>query len=206
MKQQVNLYQPIFRRERKVFSAAAMLQITAVFVVALMVVYGYGLWRSQALEAQVERLEDKRDAATERVESLGERFPPPEPSPELEARQDRLAAEKERKQQAVRVLSEGRFGNTEGFAEELAALARNRLDGLWLTGVSLYEGGQEMTLQGTTQADYLVPRLLQELSDEAALTGTEFREVRLDRDEERSWEVDFVLRTRASKGEGGDGG
>jgi len=205
MKQQVNLYQPILRRERKIFSAVAMLQIAGLFVAGLMAIYGYGVWKSQALEAEVARLEDQRQAATERVESLGERFPSRQRDPELEARRDRLAAEKERKQKAVQVLSKGRFGNTEGFAGELAALARNRLDGLWLTGLTLYEGGQEMTLRGTTQADYLVPRLLQALSDEAVFTGTEFREARLERDDERSWEVDFVLRTRASKGEGGDG-
>ncbi len=36
MRQQINLYQPVFRRERKVFSAVAMIQVLALVFVALL--------------------------------------------------------------------------------------------------------------------------------------------------------------------------
>jgi hypothetical protein len=46
--QQVNLYQPIFKRQRHIFSALTMLQSAAVVIVALLTIYGYGLCNSMA--------------------------------------------------------------------------------------------------------------------------------------------------------------
>ena len=59
MRQEINLFQPIFRREKKVFSAAAMLQILGVVAVALGVIYAYGQWQLASARAEIVRLDER---------------------------------------------------------------------------------------------------------------------------------------------------
>jgi hypothetical protein len=68
--QQVNLYQPIFRRQRQIFSAVTMLQSAAVVVVARLTIYFYGIWQVGLLEAQVLELEGRERAYSARLARL----------------------------------------------------------------------------------------------------------------------------------------
>ena len=43
--QQVNLYQPIFRKQKKVFSARALVQAVVLVAVALGGIFGYSRWQ-----------------------------------------------------------------------------------------------------------------------------------------------------------------
>ena len=47
VKQQVNLYQPIFRHRRPLFSALALLQVVGMIALGLGAVYGYSAWRTK---------------------------------------------------------------------------------------------------------------------------------------------------------------
>ena len=68
--QQVNLYQPIFRRQRQIFSAVTMLQSTAAVVIALMTIYFYGLWQVGLLEDQALQLEGRERAYSAQLARL----------------------------------------------------------------------------------------------------------------------------------------
>ncbi|MDY6943283.1 MAG: PilN domain-containing protein [Pseudomonadota bacterium] len=196
MKQQVNLYLPIFQKKSAVFSARTMAQVALVFVVGLMAIYGFSLRQSHYLEREVARLESKRDAALIRLEALGQRATPKEKSRALEARLARLSRELRQKREVVSLVRQEDLGNIEGFSEHLAGLARQRVDGLWLTGVDISDGGKDITLRGTTQQEVLVPRFLQLLADESVFRGTGFRYVQLERAEHDANWVNFQMRTR----------
>ena len=67
MKQQINLYQPMFRKQEKVFSALTMLQITGFFIVVLSGIYAYNVNRLKPFSvelrntnAQLEKLSKQR--------------------------------------------------------------------------------------------------------------------------------------------------
>ena len=68
--QQVNLYQPIFRKQRQIFSAMTMAQAGAIVAVALIGFYFLGLSRVTALEAQVEQLERTVAGLITRIASI----------------------------------------------------------------------------------------------------------------------------------------
>src|SRR5258706_453055 len=68
MYQQINLYQPIFRKQRQIFSATTLAQVLGVVAAALLLLYGYGLLQVRGLEAQVVQLEGREQALT------GQRF------------------------------------------------------------------------------------------------------------------------------------
>ena len=75
MRQQVNLYQPIFRKQRRVFSARAMFTAAAAVMAGLMAVHGYGVWQLSVLRTEVAGLAAQRNAAQQRLVELEQRLP-----------------------------------------------------------------------------------------------------------------------------------
>ncbi len=195
MKQQVNLYQPIFRRERRVFSARAMLASIGVVLVGLLLIYGYGRWQTYQLGTELARVEDQRRAATERLTGLEGVIPARGRSQLLESEIARLERELERKRRVAAALEAGALGNTRGFSSYLTALARQRVDGLWLTGLRVREGGERLVLTGRALSPERVPVLVQRLADEDAFAGLHFDTLEMERADDGANGIEFVLGT-----------
>ncbi len=64
MYQQINLYQPIFRKQRQIFSATTLAQLLGIVAAALLLIYGYGLLQVRGLEGEVVQLEGREKALT----------------------------------------------------------------------------------------------------------------------------------------------
>ena len=58
MIQQINLYQPMLRQPKRIFSALTILQIWSVVALALVVLTGFGQWRVGALAGRLTGLEN----------------------------------------------------------------------------------------------------------------------------------------------------
>lgn len=196
MKQQVNLYQPIFRKERRVFSARAMLASVGVVLAGLLLIYGYAHWQMYELRAELGRLEAQRRAATERLTGLEGVIPARGKSQLLEAEIGRLERELDRKRRVAAALEGGALGNTEGFSSYLTGLARQRVDGLWLTGLRISEGGERLILAGRALSPERVPVLVQRLAGESAFAGLHFNTLDMERtDDGARAGIEFVLGT-----------
>lgn len=184
MTQQVNLYQPILRREKKIFSAVTMLQTLAVIGAVMLALFAISRWQLERLEEQRENLlAQERELATRFTEfsrTLQER---PE-SRELRRRVELAQRELDLKQRLLGLMQE-RSGDGEsnhgGFAAAFAGLARQRVQGLWLTGIELEkaEDRRDVTLRGLTARAELVPQLVQRLGEEPAFRGLRFEHLRV---------------------------
>ncbi|SCZ64964.1 PilN domain-containing protein [Thiohalomonas denitrificans] len=199
--QQINLYQPIFKRQEKVFSAKTLLQAGLLVVVGLVAVYGYGLWQTVKLDERVEAFEQQRGAALKRLQQVSNQFPAPKRDPALQTRLQQLEKELAGKQRVVKALDSPRFGNRKGFTDRLEAFARQRPQRLWLQHVSLREGGDDIILAGSTYQPEQVPQFVQRLGQEGSLTGFTFRRLLITRSEEEAGRVDFTLRSQPEKKE-----
>lgn len=201
MKQEINLYQPILRQRKKVFSARALLQASAVVVVGLLSLYGYGLWQIQSLQGELAGLQGQRDVASMRLVQLSdELLPNRKKSRLIEGEVARLSRELEERHEVQALLTSGAYGNQGGFSEYLAGLARQRVDGLWLTGVEISEGRKDVEISGSALSPELLPMFVQRLADESAFEGTRFETVRMVRPEVDVSRVDFELRTSTGDG------
>jgi len=180
--QQINLYQPIFRRQRLVFSAVTMLQSVAVVTVALMTIYVYGAWQVGGLEAQALELEGREKAYSAQLArldpSVNERRRA-EMQRDLEALNATLLAQ----QRLIEVLREQPLGSAAGFSDQLAALGRRHRSGLWLTRLSINGGTSWIELVGRSTDPGLVPAYLLRLGEEEALEGQRFDEFEIERSE-----------------------
>ncbi|QKT03306.1 PilN domain-containing protein [Ectothiorhodospiraceae bacterium 2226] len=194
--QQINLYQPVLRKQRKLLSAATLVQGTALVLVGLLAIYGYGLWQVRALEQQVAHAAQQQGERARQLQALAALAP---------ARgEDTLARSVEAAQAdtaGMRRLLEVLSGTTRegrGFGDHLEGLARQRVDGLWITAVRVRQGGAALEVRGSAVRPELVPRLVQRLGREAAFRGMEFEVFSLQRAPDGG-HVDFVLRTHAGE-------
>lgn len=196
MRQDVNLHQPMFRKQRTLFSARVTLRIGIIFVVALGVIYAVALGRTQLLASELTRLEQQREAAQRRLEEASTQLiGGGAESEQLGGEVARLTEEFNRKSATMQVLSRGGLGTSEGFAGHFAGLARQRLNGLWLTRVEVAGGGERLSLEGEALAEELIPRYLRLLSREPRFEGIEFQQAVLQRDDHA---LRFELHTRAA--------
>lgn len=196
MTQQINLYQPGFRRDRHVFSGAAMLQVAGVVLGGLLVMYGYATWQVHEFNIERSNLVDQRDAVTRSVERLSQKYPPKSKSKLLEQDIARLTAERDQSRRLIDILAGRTLGDTKGFGDHLEALARRHVGGTWLTEVAIGEGGQTVDLLGTALSPDLVPVYIQRLSDESVFHGLAFNMMTLEQANEDPSRVDFTLRTK----------
>lgn len=199
MSQQINLYQPIFRKEEKKFSTVAMLQAVGVVVVGVLAMYGYTLWQIAALKNELSRVEQSHATATKRLADANERFGQRGGS-SIDGEIVRLEGEVVAKQRIQEILQRGVFSNTRGFSDYFVSFARQHTPGVWLTGFDIVGSAEQMTLAGRTTNPELVPRYMQKLSSEKTLSGIEFRVFQMNRPESDAKEpglmyVEFHART-----------
>jgi hypothetical protein len=194
MYQQINLYQPIFRKQRQVFSAATMAQALAVVAVTLLGLYAYGAATVRALEAEVVQLEGREKALATQLMRIDPALSDHRRA-ELDAELGRLNATLLDQQRLIEVLREQPLGNG-GFSSYLAALARRRTPEVWLTAIAVNGGTGAIELAGRSLRPSLVPELLQRLGEEPALAGQTFDRFEIGKDEETG-EATFRATSRA---------
>jgi cell division protein FtsB len=195
MYQQINLYQPIFRKQRQIFSAKTMLQALGLVSVALLAIYGYGSFRVGNLEAEVVQLEGRERALTTQLARIDPSMGSARRA-ELEAELARLNATLLEQQRLIEVLRDHPLGRTEGFSGYLAALGRQRMAELWLTAIAINGATSAIELSGRTLTAELVPVYMQRLGRETVLTGQRFDQFEIERDGETG-EAVFHATSRA---------
>lgn len=182
MSQQVNLLAPIFRKQQTLLSGRLALLVCALVVAVLGVLHAVTVWQVAGLAREQQRLEARRDQATGQLNQLAEQMKGGGKSQPLVEERDRLKAELLKKREALAALSRSELGNTTGFSPQLIGFARQRLNGLWLTGIKLSGGGRSIELRGMALAEGLLPRYLTLLGSEPIFRGTRFGHAALNRD------------------------
>jgi hypothetical protein len=195
MYQQINLYQPIFRKQRQVFSSVTMLQAIGIFAAALLGIYVYGLANVSGLEAEVALLESRESALAAQLLRIEPAFGDSRRA-ELEAELARLNVTLLDQQRLIEVLREQPLGNS-GFSSYLAALARQRTPELWLTNLAINGGTGAIELEGRSLQAPLVAEYMQRLGREPALAGQTFDRFEIGRDE-ATGEATFHATSRAA--------
>jgi Tfp pilus assembly protein PilN len=176
--QQVNLYNPLFEKKKKPFSALTMSQTLGFVAVGLAVLYGYAAWQMRSAERLAAPLKQQLDAQRERVAELA-KAAGRTPSKAIEAQVAQLQAEVLARQTTLQALSTGELGNTAGFSEFFAALGRQATPGVWLTAIRISDSGNELQVQGKALRAELMPAFLRALSKESVMRGRRVTEMKL---------------------------
>ncbi len=183
MSQQINLYQPIFRKEEKKFSTVAMLQSVGLVAIGVVALYAFTWWQTGALQDDLKRVEQSNATASKRLADASEKFGQRTGPSSLDTEITHLESEIVAKQQIREILKRGVFSNTSGFSDYLTSFARQHIPGVWLTGFDITGAAEQVSLAGRTTNPELVPRYMQKLSSEKTLSGIEFKTFQMNRPE-----------------------
>lgn len=199
MNQQINLYQPLFRKQQKVFSALTMAQIVAIVALGLALIDAYGVWQGRQLDAQLAALHAQQQHDSQTLERLETTLAGRQPSAALTAAVDAAERERAAKRNLLDALAAPHKTNTTGFAPALAALAHTPVAGLWFTEIGLDDGGSDLKLVGATTRSTRVPELVRKLAHAPAFAGVEFKrlEIRRAGDAHGPDHLNFLLSTTA---------
>lgn len=198
VRQQVNLYQPIFRKQEKIFAAKTVALIALVAIAGLLLSYGYGQWRVNSLQGELAKLESLNDLELKRLDDLNKQFPVRKESPTLLAKLERAKLQRQAKARLIELLAGRDAGHTEGFSSVMVGLGRQIEAGMWLNKIEVSDGGRAMSLLGSSYRPGAIPRFVQKLGDETAFSGVEFKTFEIRRVNEDRGRVDFEMYTQAA--------
>lgn len=205
MSQQINLYQPIFRKEEKKFSTVAMLQSVGLVAIGIVAIYGYSWWQNGELKKELKRAEQNQATATKRLAEVTDKFGQGGKQSPADLEIARLESEIVSKQRIQEALQSGVFSNTLGFSDYFISFARQHIHGIWLTGVDITGAADQMVLSGRSTSPELIPRYMQKLSAEKPLSGIVFNVFQMNRSapDAKQMEppyIEFQVKTTANPG------
>lgn len=179
MSQQINLFNPIFLKQKKIFSAITLLQMSGMVLLGAVLVATYATFQSAGLSKNAAAVTAQLRTAQAQVAKLRADAPAPVKSRALEEAIAKTEAEIKSRQQISSILQKNDFGNTKGFSAYLVAFARQIPTGLWLTGFNIANAGNDISLQGRTLKPELVPAYVNQLKHENVMQGKSFAELQM---------------------------
>lgn len=199
--QQINLYQPGFRKQREPFGAMMMLAIVGVTVVLLALVSMVSLLQLNDHQQRTVALEAKNEDLQARLEEARQQLQPREPNQLLIAERQRLQRDLRDARRLSRLLNLEMNAEEQRYSEYFLGLASATLDGLWLEQLEVSDNGEQLRLAGRALRAELLPRLLQLLREQEAFAGHSFGEVIMRRDDDAGLRsaLQFELQTAATE-------
>ena len=174
MSHQINLYDPLLRRQRQWLTAANLVFALALLAALLL---GWGAWAridADRLATEFAALETRTQGARDESVALAARLANRKPDARLELDLAAAKALLDIRQGILDKLGEGAATAAGNHAEHLRGLARQGLSGLWLTGFSVGADGRRMEIRGRSLDPALLPQYVRRLNAEAAFRGHRF--------------------------------
>lgn len=198
MHQQINLYQPVFRKQQKVFSAVTLAQIAGAVLVMLLTILGHARWTLAGMDDAARSMQQKHDHLRKQISALEELLRTPDTAG-LDADIEQLSQSIAQRKSLLAGFGQLSFKRRNGFSSQFTILAEQQVRGLWLDGVTV-DGGGQIEIRGTTLDAKLVPVYLQQLEAQPQLSGSSFETVSMTRADTAQPQIQFVLRNHQGTG------
>lgn len=193
MNQQINLYQPMFRKQQVVFSARTTLILALGFLVLLAIWWALLDHRVNSLESQLQGQQAQEQSLSARLNQLNMQLAARQPDPILEDEVERLEQRAD-VLRASRALVRQRIPSEPvAVSARLSALARQHPAGLWLTGIDIADSGREISLRGRMLNSSLLPSFLERLGQEQVFNGQSFRQLQVEQPEDAGPGLEFMI-------------
>lgn len=203
MTRNVNLYDPSLRERHDLLGIRIALATVASMLFAVLLGAGAASWSAARLEpiaAAVSRQLQQEQAA---AQALAARAASSKPDTALQAAIAKAQQALLQRRGALQSLAASAVDRGDGFSERLEALARQSLDGLWLTGMTLHD--DDVFLKGRTLRPALIPDYVQRLDQEPSLQGRAFKALDVTRPLEGDARSGPAAAAASAAGADGDG-
>jgi len=181
--QQINLFNPIFLKQKKIFAALPMMEALGIIVAGALLLNWYAAQNVSQLEQEAANGKALLAKREQRLTAARTQFAPRAKDPALAAQVIAAEAELKALHDVTSVLQGGALGNTDGYAEYFRAFSRQNVSGLWLTGVSINGAGNDIGVQGRAMQATLIPNYIARLTGERVMHGKTFASLDIGRPE-----------------------
>lgn len=181
MSQQINLFNPIFLKQKKIFTALPMAEALGVIVVGALLLNWYAVQSVAELEKEAASGKELLAKREQRLAAARVQFAARAKNPALASEVVAAEAELKALRDVSSVLQGGTLGNTAGYAEYFRAFSRQNVSGLWLTGVSINGAGNDIGVQGRAMQATLIPNYIARLTGERVMHGKTFASLDISR-------------------------
>jgi len=180
MKQQINLYQPEFRPQQRLFPAQFAFLATGLMLLAMLAIYGFATQRVGGVQKELELAAVLESAALERLQNLRPLILSVTGEMSWSERLDDTMQTIRKKQAVLNLVKGTQLGDPRGFSRHLRALAEQEIDGLWLTQISLSALGDNTRLEGLALRPELVPLYVQRLTKKSPFAEQGFQRFQIE--------------------------
>lgn len=174
MSQQINLLNPLLKKQRDFLSLRNMLQALGFIVIGSLLFYGYALYVADQLTKQYEENAQRYNSEQANLARFAKDFSPQRTNEVLQAEVSRLEKELDAQKELGEALKSSAGGGITGFSEYMRAFSRQIVQGLWLTGFTVTGDGLEISLSGRALNPELLPNYIQRLGKEPIMQGKTF--------------------------------
>jgi hypothetical protein len=181
MSQQINLFDPIFLKQPKYFSAVTMVQALAAIMAGTLLIYGYTVYQTATLEKLAGDVENEAKLRRDQLLKFGSEYSAGGGSKLVE---DEIARSESRLKSRRDLLGNLKGGDAarmdaEGFSRYMAAFARQNVSGVWLTAFNVGGKGDTVVVKGRALNPDLVPAYIKSLNLDETMRGRVVSELRL---------------------------
>lgn len=181
MSQQINLLNARFRKEKRYLTAPALAIIVGAALVCSLAVAVSVRGRVATLQREADDVQAKLAAGETRKTAVLGGLVPRTKDATVEQQLARAEVEHQALRNVTDILEQNRVGDPAGYSAYFQALARSRVNGLWLTGVQVDGTAADIGLRGRALRAELLPGYLRGLAREPALAGKAFGQVEITR-------------------------
>lgn len=173
MSRNINLYDPALRIRRDVLAFEPAASIVAA-TLAVIIVGAFAVrWSASNIEPLAAASTKERDDQQNATQLLAAKLAANKPDAKLQARVMDAQRTLLQRRAALATLNGNTPDREGGFSTRLSALARQSVDGLWLTGMVLRQN--DVQLKGRAMQPALIPVYVQRLDKEPSLQGHAFK-------------------------------
>lgn len=171
MSQQINLFNPVFLQQEKQFSALAMAQGLGAILLAVVAFTAYSSYQAGQIASQAQAAAARLKATQENLVATVEKTRPRPVDKSIEEAITQANARLGASQQILGFVQKGQLNSDVSYAAVMRALANRAMPGVWLTGLTLSDGGHGIDIMGRALAPALLPAYIRSLGQESALAG-----------------------------------
>ena len=201
--QQINFYQQLDRYQEPPFSARQQAYGLAAIAIVMLVLYGTFYIVCEQRAAELQQAEAEQARLQQQLSSLTSKRDQRLQDTRLKQQLQRLERELGFKQKVMKEVAGPGFEAGRGFSEYLEGLARQHIQGLWLTGIHLQNSGRTVSMEGGALKPNLVPQYIRGLSRETVFSGKQFKQFSVEHDAEERQLVQFAISGNGSDQAGG---
>jgi hypothetical protein len=179
LSQQINLFNPVFLKQNKLFSALAMAQGLGLLCIGLAALIALSSYQMTRVRKDAAVAAAQLTNAQNQLTLMVDKTKPVEKDKALEEAIQKSESRLGASQRVLDFVAKGDFGSSQGYSEYFRAFSRRKVAGVWLTGFSLNDGGNAIEIDGRALQPGLVPVYISGLKNESLFTGKSFGSMQL---------------------------